>query len=310
MKGQIFMQSMKKIIAAFLAAATMVPFAACSGGSTTASSGVAGSAAPSSAAASSVAESSAAASSGATSDSSDTIVIPDNIKSSGKIVMSTNAEFPPFESKDNNQIVGIDADIANIIAQKLNAKLSINDVDFDSLTMELKSNKCDFVAAGMTVTDDRKENVDFSDPYFDATQSIIVPKGSSIKSRTDLNGKTVGVQQGTTGDIYCTNEKGTNDIKVKSVQRFNKGADAITDLMNGRLDAVVIDDFPAQKFVSMHSDKLQKLSDALTVEHYAIAVKKGNTQLLNDINIVLKELKSSGKLNSIVNKYKSTLENG
>ena len=119
----------------------------------------------------------------------------------------------------------------------------------------------------------------------------------------------MGVQQGTTGDTYCTNEKGENDIKVKSVQRYNKGTDAITDLLSGRLDAVVIDDFPAQKFVSMHSDKLQKLSDALTVEHYAIAVKKGNTDLLNDINLVLKELKSSGQLDTIVNKYKSELEN-
>lgn len=299
------MQNMKKTVAALLAVAMMVPFAACAGGSAAASSEAANSAA-----ASGAAESTAAASSEAASGSADTVVIPDNIKSSGKIVMSTNAEFPPFESKDNNQIVGIDVDIANAIAKKLNAQLSINDVDFDSLIMELKSNKCDFVAAGMTVTDDRKENVDFSDPYFDATQSIIVPKGSSIKSRTDLNGKTVGVQQGTTGDTFCTNEDGSSDIKVKSVQRFNKGADAITDLLNGKLDAVVIDDFPAQKFVSVHSDKLQKLSNALTVEHYAIAVKKGNTQLLNDVNIVLKELKSSGQLNTIIQKYKSALENG
>lgn len=302
------MQYMKKIAAAVLAAAMMVPFAACSGSSTASSAAV--SAVASSETVSSQAASSSAASSEAASAASGAVVIPDNIKSSGKVVMSTNAEFPPFESKDNNQIVGIDVDIANAIASKLNAKLSINDVDFDSLIMELKSNKCDFVAAGMTVTDDRKENVDFSDPYFDATQSIIVPKGSAIKSRSDLNGKVVGVQQGTTGDSYCTNEDGSGDIKVKSVQRFNKGADAVTDLLNGKLDAVVIDDFPAQKFVAAHSNKLQKLSDALTVEHYAIAVKKGNTQLLNDVNIVLKELKSSGKLDAIINKYKSTLENG
>lgn len=287
------MQSMKKIIAAVLAAAVMVPFAACSGGSTAASSEAAGS---------------TAASSVAASGSSDGIVVPDNIKSSGKIVMSTNAEFPPFESKDNNKIVGIDVDIANVIAEKLGAQLSINDVDFNSLVMELKSGKCDFVAAGMSITDDKKENVDFSDPYFDATQSIIVLKGSPVKSRTDLNGKKVGVQEGTTGDTYCTNEKGQNDIKVKETVRYNKGADAVTDLINGRLDAVVIDDFPAQKFVATHSDKLQKLSDALTVEHYAIAVKKGNTQLLSDINLVLKELKSSGKLDEIINTYKSSLE--
>lgn len=240
--------------------------------------------------------------------SSAAFVVPDSIKSSGKIVMSTNAEFEPFEFKDDNKIVGIDVDIANKIAGKMNAQLSINDVDFDSLVMELKSNKCDFVAAGMSITDDKKENVDFSDPYFDATQSIIVAKGSSIKSRTDLNGKKVGVQQGTTGDTYCTNEDGTSDITVGSVERFNKGADAVTDLLNGKLDAVVIDDFPAQKFVSKHSDQLEKLSDALTVEHYAIAVKKGNTELLNDINLVLKEMKTSGELDQIVAKYKSSLE--
>lgn len=240
--------------------------------------------------------------------SSAAFVVPDSIKSSGKIVMSTNAEFEPFEFKDDNKIVGIDVDIANKIAGKMNAQLSINDVDFDSLVMELKSNKCDFVAAGMSITDDKKENVDFSDPYFDATQSIIVAKGSSIKSRTDLNGKKVGVQQGTTGDTYCTNEDGTSDITVGSVERFNKGADAVTDLLNGKLDAVVIDDFPAQKFVSKHPDQLEKLSDALTVEHYAIAVKKGNTDLLNDINLVLKEMKTSGELDQIVAKYKSSLE--
>jgi polar amino acid transport system substrate-binding protein len=160
----------------------------------------------------------------------------------------------------------------------------------------------------MSVTDDRKVNVDFSDPYFDATQSIIVLKGSPIKTRTDLNGKKVGVQQGTTGDIFCTNEDGKSDIKVGSVQRFNKGADAVTDLLNGKLDAVVIDDFPAQKFVSKNSGKIEKLQDALTVEHYAIAVKKGNTELLNTINGVLKDMKSSGDLDKLISKYKSALE--
>lgn len=232
----------------------------------------------------------------------------DKIKSNKTITMSTNAEFEPFEYKDNDKIVGIDVDIANKVASKLGVNLKINDVAFDSLITELKSNKCDFVAAGMTVTDDRKKNVDFSDSYFDATQSIIVMKGSSIKTRSDLNGKKVGVQQGTTGDTFCTNEDGKSDIKVGSVQRFNKGADAVTDLLNGKLDAVVIDDFPATKFVSKNSDKIEKLSDALTVEHYAIAVKKGNTELLNTINAVLKEMKSSGELNKVINNYKSALE--
>ncbi|MCI2035718.1 MAG: basic amino acid ABC transporter substrate-binding protein [Oscillospiraceae bacterium] len=253
------MKKLKALLAVALAAAMIVPFAACS-------------------------------------------------KNSDTVTMSTNAEFEPFEYKDNDKIVGIDVEIANKIASKLGKKLKINDVAFDSLVTELKSGKCDFVAAGMSVTDDRKVNADFSDPYFDATQSIIVLKGSPIKTRTDLNGKKVGVQQGTTGDTFCTNEDGKSDIKVGSVQRFNKGADAVTDLLNGKLDAVVIDDFPAQKFVSKNSGKIEKLQDALTVEHYAIAVKKGNTELLNTINGVLKDMKSSGDLDKLISKYKSALE--
>lgn len=282
------MKHLKKAAAVFLTAAMALSFAACSQNGAESSS--------------------QAASASKESKTSTEFVVPEKIKSSGKLVLSTNAEFEPFEFKDNNEIVGIDVEIAKKIAAKMGVELSINDVAFDSLVMELKSNKCDFVAAGMSITDDKKENVDFSDPYFDATQSIIVVKGSSIKTRADLNGKKVGVQQGTTGDTYCTNEDGTSDISVGETVRFNKGADAVTDLLNGKIDAVVIDDFPAKKFVSKHADQLEKLDDAMTVEHYAIAVKKGDSELLNDINLVLKDMKSSGELDKLVEKYKSTLE--
>lgn len=254
------MKKMKAILAVCLAAAMIVPFAACS-------------------------------------------------KGSNKVIMSTNAQFQPFEYHSGNKIVGIDVDIANKIAAKLGKQLDIRDVDFNSLPNEITSGKCDFVAAGMSITDDRKVNMDFSDPYFDATQSIIVLKGSSIKNRAGLNGKTVGVQQGTTGDDYCTDEKHTADVHVKTVKRYNKGSDAISDLISGRIDAVVIDDFPAQKFVQNNSEKIYKLSDALTVEHYAIAVKKGNKDLLNTINGVLKDMKSSGELDKLVAANKSVLEN-
>lgn len=253
------MKKLKAAIAMVLAAAAVIPFAACSNSGTT-------------------------------------------------VTMSTEATFEPFEYMSGNEVVGIDVDIANKVASKLGKTLQIRNVDFKSLTDELNSGKCDFVASGMSVTDDRKENVDFSDTYFDATQSIIVKKDSEIKSRTDLNGKTVGVQQGTTGDDFCTNSDGTSDISVKEVKRYNNGVDAVSDLISGRIDAVVIDDFPAQKFVSKNSDKIVKLSDALTVEHYAIAVKKGNTQLLNTINEVLEEMKSSGDLDKIISNYKSVLE--
>lgn len=282
------MKKLPKITAFLLAAALMVSTAGCAQSATTAST-----------AKSEVA--SAAASAAAS-------ITLDKIKADGFITMSTNAEFEPFEYKDGDNFVGIDIDISNKIAEKLGVKLKVNDVAFDTLTTELASGKSNFVAAGMTATEDRKKNVDFSDSYFDATQSIIVLKSSAIKARADLNGKKVGVQQGTTGDIFCTNEDGTSDIKVASTERYSKGVDAVTDLINGKIDAVVIDDFPARKFVEKNADKLIKLEEALTVEKYAIAVKKGDADSLKVINEVLGEMKSSGDLDKLITKYKSALE--
>lgn len=284
------MKKAKKVAALFLALAMAVSFAACSQGSTSSS---AASSKTSSEAASSADTSSAASASASVKTISD-----------GTLTMSTNAEFEPFEYKDNGQIVGIDVEIANKVAEKLGLKLKINDVDFDSLTMELQTNKCDFVAAGWSIKPDRQKNVDFSDVYYNASQAIIIPKGSSIKAPADLNGKTVGVQQGTTGDTYCTNEDGTSEVKVGTVKRYNKAPDAILDLINGRIDAVVIDDFPATKYVEKNSGKIEKLNDALTNEQYAIGVKKGNTALLDTINGVLKDMQSSGELDQIIEKYK------
>jgi polar amino acid transport system substrate-binding protein len=231
----------------------------------------------------------------------------DKVKSDGFVTWSTNAEFEPFEYKDGDKVVGIDAEISQKIADKLGVKLKINDIAFDTLITELNTGKTNFVAAGMTVTDERKKNVDFSDTYFDASQAILVPKGSAIKSRADLNGKKVGVQQGTTGDTFCTNEDGKSDIKVGSVERYNKAVDAVTDLVNGKIDAVVIDDFPATKFVEKNTDTIAKLSEALTVEKYAIAVKKGDADMLKTVNDVLAEMKSSGELTKVVDKYKAAL---
>ena len=288
------MKKMKTFLGLVLSAAMAASLAGCGGQASSEPS--AASSAPSS-----EASSAPASSTGASSAEVKTI-------EAGTITMSTNAEFEPFEYRSGDKIVGIDVDIANKIAEKLGLSLKINDVAFDSLTMELQTGKCDFVAAGMTVNEDRKKNVDFSEPYFDASQAIIVAKGGgAVKSRTDLNGKKVGVQQGTTGDDYCTDEKGESDIKVGAVQRYNKGADAISDLIAGRIDAVVIDDFPATKFVEKNSDKIEKLGDSLTVEQYAIAVQKGNSALLEQINAVLKDLKSSGELDKIVDQYQSSL---
>lgn len=233
----------------------------------------------------------------------------DQIKKNGYVTMSTNAEFEPFEYKDGGNFAGIDIEISQAIAKKLGVTLKINDVAFDSLVAELQSSKANFVAAGMTASEDKKKNVDFSNTYFKASQSIIVAKDSNIKDRSGLAGKVVGVQQGTTGDIYCTDEDKTNKVNIKTVKRYNKGVDAVTDLLNGKIDAVVIDDFPAQKFVSKNADKIVKLPDALTVEEYAIAVKKGDAEMLKVVNDVLAQMQSDGSMDKLIEKYKSVLEN-
>lgn len=222
----------------------------------------------------------------------------------GTLVMATNAEFPPYEyhdssmtGPDGSDIVGIDAEIAGAIAEKLGMDLVIEDVQFASIIPELLSGKADFGAAGMTVTEDRLMNVDFSDTYATAVQSIIVVDGSEIATPDDLAGKLIGVQEGTTGDLYSTDDFGDD-----MVERYLKGVDAVQALLQGKVDAVIIDNEPAKVFVS-ENDGLKILDTAYAEEEYAIAVKKGNTELLDKINGALAELKESGKLDEIVAKY-------
>ncbi|WP_394525503.1 basic amino acid ABC transporter substrate-binding protein [Lacrimispora sp. JR3] len=214
----------------------------------------------------------------------------------GKLVMVTNAEFPPYEFREGNEIVGIDADIARAIADKLGMELEIEDMAFDSLIPAIQSGKADFTAAGMTVNEERKKNVDFTDTYAEAAQVIIVKEGSDIKSPDDLEGKKIGVQTGTTGDIYA------DDIKDADIQRFPKGMDGVMALTQGKVDAVIIDREPAKVFVKENAG-LQVLDEAFTEEEYAIAVKKGNTELVEKMNGAIKELKESGELQKIVDKY-------
>ena len=222
----------------------------------------------------------------------------------GTLIMATNAEFPPYEYHDSSQtgpdgsdIVGIDAEIAGAIAEKLGKDLVIEDIAFDSLIPELQSGKADFVAAGMTVTEDRLVNVDFSDTYATAVQSIIVSSDSEIAGPDDLAGKKIGVQQGTTGDLYATDDFGDENI-----DRYPKGVDAVQALVQGKVDAVIIDNEPAKVFVG-DNEGLKLLDTAYAEEEYAIAVKKGNTELLEQINTVIQELKDSGEMDSIIGKY-------
>jgi len=215
----------------------------------------------------------------------------------GVLVMATNAEFPPYEYHEGNAIVGIDAEVAAAIADKMGCTLEIEDIAFDSIIPEVSSSKADMGMAGMTVTEDRKQNVDFSVTYATARQVVIVPEGSDIASLDDLEGKTIGVQQGTTGDIYASDDYGD-----ENVERYAKGMEAVQALTQGKIDAVIIDNEPARVFVS-ENEGLIILDEAYADEEYAIAVRKGNTALLEQINAALNELKADGTLDAIVAKY-------
>lgn len=215
-----------------------------------------------------------------------------------KLVMATNAEFPPYEFHDGDKIVGIDAEIAQAIADELGMELEIEDIAFDSIIPEIVSGKADMALAGMTVTEDRKASVDFSDTYATASQMIIVKEDSEIAGPDDLKGVTVGVQLGTTGDIYVSDLEADGT----TVERYNKGFEAVQALSQGKIDAVVIDGEPAKTFVS-ETEGLKILDEAFTVEEYAIAVKKGNTELLDKVNGALETLKDNGTLDEIVAKY-------
>ena len=215
------------------------------------------------------------------------------------IVMGTNAEFEPFEYRENGtDITGFDPEIAQRIAEKLGKKLVIEDMDFDTLLLALSNDKIDFVAAGMTATDERRTQVDFSDTYFKSKQMIIVKADNTdINTAEDLAGKKVGVQLGTTGDLFVS-----MDESVAGVTQFKTGTAAVMDLKNGQVDAVVIDAEPAKKMTEGQSD-LKLLDAPFVEEEYAIAVKKGNKELLDAINETLAEIKADGTYDELYKKY-------
>ena len=216
--------------------------------------------------------------------------------SDNKLVMATNAAFPPYESVEGSQIVGIDPEIAKLIADDLGMELVIEDMAFDSIIAAVQSGKADIAMAGMTVTEDRKQNIDFSDPYTEAAQVIVVRKDSDVAGPDDLTGKSIGVQIGTTGDIYA------EDIEGATIERYSKFFEAINALSQGKIDAVIVDREPGKVFVS-DSDDLKMVDEEFTVEEYAIGVAKNNTELLNKINESLKKLKDSGEIDKIIDKY-------
>ncbi|MBQ4137799.1 MAG: transporter substrate-binding domain-containing protein [Clostridia bacterium] len=213
------------------------------------------------------------------------------------ISMATNAAFPPYEYKEGEDFVGIDVEIAGAIAAELGCELEIIDMEFDSIITSVKQNEADFGMAGMTVTDERKEEVDFTLSYATGVQSVIVVEGSEIATLDDLAGKKIGVQLGTTGDIYASGDYGE-----ENVTKYGKGADAVIALKGGDVDAVIIDNEPAKAFVA-ENDGLAILDTEYAVEDYAIAVNKGNTELLDKINAALEKLTADGTIDTIIGKY-------
>ena len=219
-------------------------------------------------------------------------------KKQDKLVMATNAAFPPYEYVEGEDFKGIDVEIAGEIAKKLGMELEIQDVEFDSIIAGVQGGKFDMGMAGMTVTDERKESVNFSDSYATAIQVVIVAENSDIKSVDDITEKTkIGVQQGTTGHIYASDDYGED-----AVVPFNKGADAVQALKTGKVDCVIIDNEPAKAFVKAN-DGLKILETEYVTEQYAICVAKNNEELLEKINTALKELQDDGTIDKIVAKY-------
>lgn len=282
---------MKKALSLMTAAALVLSLAACgSTASSAASSEAASPEAASSDAASSEAASSEAASETETAELS--TVEP------GKLIISTNAAFPPYEmTTDSGEFEGIDIETAQAIADKLGLELQIDDMDFDAALLAVQQGKADMVMAGVTVTDERQNVMDFTDSYATGIQSIIVKEDSDIASVDDLAGKKIGTQRGTTGYLYCSDDFGDENVVA-----YDNGLTAVQMLNNGQVDCVVIDNAPAKEFIAANPG-LKLLDTAYVEESYAIGVGKGNTELKDAINTALEELKADGTLQAIVDKY-------
>ena len=217
------------------------------------------------------------------------------------LTMGTNAAFPPYEYYEGEEIVGIDAEVAAVIAEKLGMKLQIVDMDFSAIIGAVSTGKIDIGMAGMTVTEERLQSVNFSDSYAKGIQAVIVTEDSPIASIDDLYAEganyKIGVQEATTGDIYCTDDFGEDNVL-----KYKTGPDAVEALKSGKVQCVIIDNEPAKAFVAAN-EGLKILDSSYADEDYAIAVALENTELLEKINAALAELIQDGTLAAIVEKY-------
>lgn len=280
---------MKKLTALLLGTAMVLSLAACGITASTSES-----------TASSDAASSEAASTEASAETASaelTTVTP------GKLTMSTNAAFPPYEmTADDGSFEGIDVEVAEAIADKLGLELQIDDMDFDAALLAAQNGKSDMVMAGVTVTEERQTVMDFSNTYATGIQVVIVPEDSDIASIEDMTGKMIGVQRGTTGDLYCSASVEDGGFGEENVTPYDNGLTAVQALQNGQVDCVVIDNAPAQEFVKANPG-LKILDTEYANEDYAIGVAKGNTALLDAINGALAELTEDGTIQAIIDKY-------
>ena len=222
----------------------------------------------------------------------------------GKLTMATNAAFPPYEYVEGGEFAGIDVEIAQAIADKLGLELQIDDIEFDSIIESVKSGKADIGLAGMTVTDERKQEVDFTVSYATGVQVVIVTEDSAITSVDDLFAEgaqhVIGVQRNTTGDLYTTWD--LEDEGLATIERYSKGADAVQALKTGKVDCVVIDNEPAKAFVEA-VEGLKILDTEYTLEEYAAAMSKDNKELYEAVNKALQELIADGTVKGIIEKY-------
>lgn len=218
----------------------------------------------------------------------------------GVLTVGTNAEFPPFEYvNDAGEPDGFDIALIKAIGEKMGVEVQVENMDFDALVASIGS-KIDVSIAGMTVTEERQKTVDFSTPYYEAVQYVIVKTGSDVKSAADLAGKNIGVQLGTTGDFIA------EDIEGANVSAYNKAVDAVNDLLNDRVDLVIVDKNPALVFTGKYADQLTAIDGAdfdFEAESYAIAMPKGDSDLADKINAALEELKKDGTFDKLVAEY-------
>ena len=279
---------MKKILAMTMALAMSLSLVACGGNGATSSTGSA-----STGSASASQNSSASTGSASSSAASGELTTVE----AGKLIMSTNAAFPPYEmTDDTGAVVGIDAEIAGAIAEKLGLELVIDDMDFDAAQLAVQQGKSDICMAGLSITEDRLLVMDFSDSYATGVQVVITKEGSDV-TLDNLGEKMIGTQRGTTGNIYCTDEYGEDHVVS-----YDDGIVAVQDLMNGKVDCVVIDQAPAQEFVAANPG-LVILDTPWVEEEYSIGVNKGNTAMLDAVNGALAELTADGTLQAIIEKY-------